>query len=272
MIRKTIVMALASTLATCAEVTIDELHMNVLRKEVPMTTWKGRTFDLEAAAADKASVDWITASSIIGTLLWLWSMLYYGKTTYYDNTMEYNEPPVAWFWSNITGPYLGWTAASYLAYFISYALVSVVEFAAYCAYISGSTWYIAVWARFASWTAFVTYIIPPIFATMQLAMPTANGGIATHTDKGFVNAVMLATIGYVNWIFQSVVHFIFTERLDDHVKARDYKDLREMCGCEKGYGTALQFKAQQNVCYNTLKSFRCQELVVDALNRKCENA
>ena len=60
-------------------------------------------------------------------------------------------------------------------------------------------------------------MLPPFFATLNLVMPIGNGGIATHDSNGFVNAVMLAAVGWANWLFQTVVHMVFMWRLSDHV-------------------------------------------------------
>lgn len=60
--------------------------------------------------------------------------------------MAYGEPPLAWFWTNLTSGTLGWTAASYLAYFIGYGFISVVEFGTWCAYISGDPQLFGLWA------------------------------------------------------------------------------------------------------------------------------
>jgi len=207
---------------------------------------------------------------MIGTLLWLWSMLYYGKTQYSDATMLYNQPPIAWFWSHMASYTLGWTAASYLAYFITYFFVSVIEFAAWCMYISGDGWFYGLWSQYAGWTAFVTYMLPPLFATFNLAFPVANGGIATHESNGFVNAVMLACVGWANWLFQTVVHFVFMYRLNDHVQAKDIVSLRNYCKCEKASGSAADFAAAHSACFSTLQKFRCQELTMNALYDACE--
>jgi len=147
--------------------------------------------------------------------------------------MAYGEPPLAWFWTNLTSVTLGWTAASYLTYFFVYAFVSVVEFGSWCAYISGDAWWLGHWARVATWGSLILYVLPPIFSMLNLVLPAANGGIATSTDAGFINAVMLTTIGFINWLFQWIVHFTFIDRLSDHVMAKDIVNLRAFCTCSK---------------------------------------
>lgn len=157
--------------------------------------------------------------------------------------MVYGEPPIAWFWTNLTSQTLGWTAASYLAYFFTYMIVSVVEFGAWCAYISGDSWFYGVWSRIATYLSLILYILPPVFAMLNLVLPVTNGGIGSDQSAGFVNAVMLTTVGFVNWLFQWIVHFTFMDRLGDHVQAKDIVTLRAYCTCEKGSGDADAFKA-----------------------------
>ena len=86
--------------------------------------------------------------------------------------MVYGEPPLAWFWGNMGHATLGWTAICYMMYFWIYMIVTVVEFAAWCLYISGGDgWLYGFWGQFAKYATFIGYIIPPIFAAMQLWLP-----------------------------------------------------------------------------------------------------
>ena len=203
-------------------------------------------------------------------LLWIWSLLYYGKTTYSDDTMASGEPPVGWFWYNFSSTTLGWTAASYLAYFIIYLIVSVVEWAAWCAYIQGDPWFYGLWSRVTTWTSLIFYPLPFIFSLLNLTLPAAQGGITSNTAAGYVNAIMLSVVGLINWLFQWIVHFAFIDRLTDHVQAKDIVVLRAYCTCEKGSGDASAFEAAAKVCYKKLQRDRCQELVQNSLNQKCE--
>jgi hypothetical protein len=228
--QKTTLLVLASTLAS---VSAQATESSVGRESAAafQSIFVSRNFDVQSAYADKQSADWIAVSAMIGTLLWLWAMLYYGKTQYSDSTMVYNQPPIAWFWSNFYNFNLGWTAASYLAYFILYFFVSVMEFATWCMYISGDHWLFGIWGQFSGYAALVTYMLPPLFATFNLALPTVNGGLADHESNGFVNAVMLAVVGWTNWVFTSAVHLVFMWRLNDHVEAKSIMSLREICTC-----------------------------------------
>jgi len=190
------------------------------------------SFDLKTAYNDKQACDHIAAASMIGTLLWVWSWLYYGKTTYEDKTMyPYGEPPLAWFWMNLASGTMGWTAASYLSYFWLYALISVVEFAAWCMYISGDKWFFELWSVVAKWGSLIAYTIPPIFAMLQLVLPATSGGLATTVSDGYINAVMLLIWGAINWLYQLIVHFIYVERLGNHIHAHDVVDDNEECRC-----------------------------------------
>lgn len=124
-------------------------------------------FDLKKAYYDNAAVDWIAVASIVGTLIWVWSMLYYAATDSNDLTFAtYGEPPLAWFWTHLMDGSLGWTAASYFAFFWGYALISVVEFGSWCMYISGDTWFFAVWSVVATWGGLILYALPPLFAAL----------------------------------------------------------------------------------------------------------
>jgi len=98
-------------------------------------------------------------------------------------------------------------------------------------YISGDHWLFGIWGQFSGYAALVTYMLPPLFATFNLALPTVNGGLADHESNGFVNAVMLAVVGWTNWVFTSAVHLVFMWRLNDHVEAKSIMSLREICTC-----------------------------------------
>lgn len=185
--------------------------------------------------------------------------------------MVYGEPPLAWFWMNLGSTTLGWTAASYLSYFFIYMLISVVEFGTWCAYISGDPWLFGHWARISSWGSLILYFLPPLFALLNLVLPASSGGISSSTDAGYINAVMLTCIGFINWLFQWIVHFTFVDRLSDHVQAKDIVNLRAFCTCEKVCGDADTVKAAAKVCFDKLQRPRCQELVQNALNQQCSS-
>jgi len=82
--------------------------------------------------------------------MWIFSCLHYKKSNYGDKTMYYSEPPVAWFWWNLSNVTLGWTAASYMSWFFAYMLVSLIEFFAwinYYAYKDGV--FLSIWVQVA---------------------------------------------------------------------------------------------------------------------------
>merc|ERR1719469_101111 len=148
----------------------------------------------------------------------------------------YGEPPLAWFWMNLASGTMGWTAASYMSYFWLYALISVVEFASWCMYISGDSQFFELWSRVSTWGSLIAYMIPPLFAALQLWLPATSGGLPTDVSDGYINAVMLFMWGLINWLYQFIVHIIFVDRLADHIHAIDIVDGSGECSCEKYKG------------------------------------
>ena len=106
-----------------------------------------------------------------------------------------------------------------MSYFFLYALISVVEFGSWCMYISGDRWFFAFWSRFSTWGSLILYMLPPLFAALQLWLPATSGGLATGTSDGYINAVMLFFWGVANWLFQFIAHLMFADRVTDHVHA-----------------------------------------------------
>lgn len=101
---------------------------------------------------------------------------------------------------------------------------------------------------------------------LNLVLPTTSGGIAGNTSDGFINAVMLTVIGFMNWLFQWIVHFVFVDRLKSHVQAKDIVNLRALCTCEKEKGDRAAVNKAAKVCYSKLLQPRCQDLVQNALD------
>lgn len=54
-----------------------------------------------------------------------------------------------------------------------------------------------------------------------------------------MNAVVLAIMGIANWLFQWIVHLVFTDRLLDHISANKLVMLKDLCSCEKFEAPAI---------------------------------
>jgi len=223
-------------------------------------------------------VDWIAAASIYGFLMWIWGMLFYMKTTYGDDTMSDSEPPVAWFWMNLSNTTMGWTAASYLTWFIFYLLISTVEFVAWLMFYAGDNgMLLSIWAPVSFWGASITYVIPPVLAMLQIWMPVGSGGINAPEDDGWINAINLIVFGLTNWIFQAIVHMVFSERVVDHIVAKNTVTLKHLCKCTMFVADEAASeeenkaakKASLKACYDKLTGETCVDAVKQALKDKC---
>jgi hypothetical protein len=110
-------------------------------------------------------------NSVAGTSIWLAMMF-----VMIDNS-HYAEP-IWWMYERLSSSKTGWSAASYLAFFWAYGVVSVMELILW--FVSKTAHYdlAIIWfSTVGYWGSMLLYALPPLFATLHLVLSTADGGI-----------------------------------------------------------------------------------------------
>ena len=75
--------------------------------------------------------------AIVGTVWWVIVMVNYSKNALELKIDNVSTVPLVWAFMMLTDPTYGWTAASVLANFLVYGIVSVPELIAWIAYLFG---------------------------------------------------------------------------------------------------------------------------------------
>ena len=127
--------------------------------------------------------------------------------------------PIAWFWYNLTNPNYGWTAAAYLASFLLYAIVSIVEVIGWAMTLlkdpSGSCFF-RWWAETNGyWIMLYAGMLPWLFSLLQISLPGPAGLGGIISAEYGANAVFLTIGNGLMWIVQTTVHIIYVPLLKE---------------------------------------------------------
>lgn len=123
---------------------------------------------------------------------------------------------------------MGWTAATYLSFFICYFVVSTVEMIGFFIYVSGDDGrFFVSWAESAgTWGSLILYLFPILFGILQCVH--YKGDIYRN---GYTNAVIQALVGVFGWVFTYTIHMVFIDRLSAHENAVKKSGRTDACVC-----------------------------------------
>lgn len=130
--------------------------------------------------------------------------------------------PLFWMWDNIGNNQRGWTALAYLSGFFINAFVSVVEFAAFIFYLMGRNWWFGWWVNYPGMIGAIFLSgMAPVFSILQLALPTAWGGLGgvSEIEYGY-NSIVFALMGLIIWFNNAGTHILLGQRLQCHIDAQ----------------------------------------------------
>lgn len=154
-----------------------------------------------------------------------------------------NTVPIFWWWEAIADPNYGWTGASYFSAFISGLLVGFMEIIAWVWFLNGDPNMFEWWVMHIGWwVAVVGMILPWLFASLQLALPLANGGLNNNIfiEYGY-NSIFLIIGNLFNWLSSATVHFFFSNRMHCYIQASASTRARivyKKCPIKRTFGMA----------------------------------
>ena len=169
-------------------------------------------------------------SAIMGSLWWIISMLTFtANTKYLQTDAGIAQEPFIWMWANMGSSTHGWTAATYFATFLVYAVVSVVELFGWSFWAidaEGSDCFYKFYvSTIGYWMALYGGILPWIFPVLQLVLPNDGGlgpGLAGLISAEYgMNSIYLIVANGIMWIVTSLLHIIYVPDLADEIKYCD---------------------------------------------------
>lgn len=124
-------------------------------------------FKYAEALADTGALNWIASSAMLGLAIWAFTLFAYIRTSSADDLMA-GTVPLGWIWLHFTGS-TGFTAASYLSFYIIYAIIDFVELIGLFMFQSGGNRHFLVfWAKyFGAWVSTALKILPWVFALIN---------------------------------------------------------------------------------------------------------
>ena len=165
-------------------------------------------------------------SAVMGVLWWLISMMTFTpNTTYLQTSAGIAQEPFLWMWGNLGSSTHGWTAATYLATFIVYAGVSVIELFGWSFWAidnPGSDCFYKFYVSYVGyWFALYGGILTWIFPLLQLILPNTGGlgpglgGLIT-AEYG-LNSLYLMVANGIMWIVTSLLHIVYVPELKNEI-------------------------------------------------------
>lgn len=129
--------------------------------------------------------------------------------------------PIIWAFGKLEDPEYGYTAAAYVANFLSGLIVIAPEIAFVILYFIGETegygWYSDTVGY---WGSIFLLPLAPFFATLQLILPFGYGGLGGDGLQEFgSNAIYIMSLGYPVWFSSMFIHVLFSHRLLCHTIA-----------------------------------------------------
>jgi len=155
----------------------------------------------------------------IGTVWWFCIMLVYIKNRASDADLRtvLGVPafPVSWWWERLTrdGDTANWLSWSLLTGFITYFMVSVMEFIAYIFYETGNLG-VALWyyRTIGYWGSTIAYSVPFILSIIQVGVQ------GTDEFPGTWSIFTLCFFG-AQWVMDGLIHIFYIEDFMAHIAA-----------------------------------------------------
>jgi len=166
---------------------------------------------------------WIAITAMVGVVWWIvWGWFVYIPTNSSDTTMQSinwtsgtygSTVPLAWFWTNLAHPTIGYTAIHYLMVFLMYLIVGVLEFIFWMMYIleaDGGAYLFNLWASYVGlYGSWILYILTWVFMAVELGR--INGNIYL---PGYINAIVQMTMFLLTWLGTGLVHVFYYDDLN----------------------------------------------------------
>jgi hypothetical protein len=156
----------------------------------------------------------IAVANTLGLIWWFIMLFNYSKNELELKSNNTSVFPIVWSWGFLSDPAYGFTAAAYLASFVSGLFVTAPELAFYILSLVGETEYYGWYTNsIGYWGSIFLMPISPLLATLQLMLNSTNGGLNGNGSVEFgSNAIYIISLGFPIWFNSMAMHLVYGPR------------------------------------------------------------